>query len=435
MKQNWEKFYKIVLRGLFYTFVFILPWQTKLIIRPAVDNFNEVSFFASHIILALAFLVFVAYKSRLRDDNGKVSEMWYFLAGLSIFIFLSFFFAPDKVLAFYRYIIFLLGLGLFYILREGTIVHPYTEQIINKGKIVIVFLSSIFIHIVLGIYQFLFQNTFASKYLGLASHDPYVSGASVIATVSGRWLRAYGGFDHPNIFGGVLAISLILAAYMLAKKRHINSLKDTSESIFLFIFYFFGLLAMLFTFSRAAWLAAVIGLLVLIFILIIKKDRWAIGRLLALIFFSAILSTVIFFSFRELFDTRIKAESALERISIEERQAQIFESKVLLKDNWLFGTGIGNYTAALNAQDDKLQKEPMQSLQPVHNAFILLWAEGGIFVLVFFLAFFISLFNRKGREDFSWSLLIALSVLMIFDHWLLSLPFGTLFLFFVFGML
>jgi len=160
MKQNWEKFYKFVLCGLFYSFIFLLPWQTKLIIRPAVDNFNEISFFASHILLALAILVFIAYKSRLHDEAKRVSEMWYFLTGFFIFIFLSFFFAPDKVLAFYRYIIFLLGLGLFYLLREGTIIRPYTEQIINKGKILIVFLSSIFLHVVLGIYQFLFQQIY-----------------------------------------------------------------------------------------------------------------------------------------------------------------------------------------------------------------------------------------------------------------------------------
>jgi O-antigen ligase len=247
-------------------------------------------------------------------------------------------------------------------------------------------------------------------------------------------LRAYGGFDHPNLFGCALAVSLILAAYMLARKRHINSLKDTAESIFLFIFYFFGLLALLFTFSRTSWLAIFVGLFILAIILTIKKDRWAIGRLLALMFFSAIFSLVIFFSFRELFEVRLKTESALERISIEERQGQIFESKELLKEKWLFGAGIGNYTATLSAKSS-IEKKPTDKYQPVHNAFILLWAEGGVFVLIFFLAFFISLFSRKGREDFSWALLISLMVLMIFDHWLFSLPFGTLFLFFIFGML
>lgn len=434
MRKNWEKFYKIVLSALFYIFVFLLPWQTKFIIRSAENNFNELSFFASHIFLALAFLVFVAYKSRFRDDNGRVAEIWYFLAALSVFIFLSFFFAPDKVLAFYRYIIFLLGLGLFYVLREGTLVRPYIEQIIDKSKTLIVFLSSIFLHIILGIYQFLFQSSFASKYFGLAVHDPYLSGTSVIATESGRWLRAYGGFDHPNIFGGVLVISLIVTAYMLSVKKHINSKKDIAESIFLFIFYFFGLLALLFTFSRSAWLALFVGLFVLLLTMIIRKDRWSIGRFLALGFFSFILSFVIFFAFKELFHTRIQAEAPLERISIKERQSQIYESREILKENWVFGTGIGNYTTALSVKN-KIEQKPTDNCQPVHNAFILLWAEGGIFVLIFFLSFFVSLFRRHGRDDFSWALLASLVVMMAFDHWLLSLPFGTLFLFFVFGLL
>jgi len=434
MKKIWEKFYNFALQALFYLFVFLLPWQTKLIVRPALDNFNEVSFYASHIVLIMALVVFLIYKIRQRGPE-RLSEIWYFLAGLSAFIFLSFFFAPDKVLAFYRYIVFLLGLGLFYMLKEGSVIRPYSEKLIDKGTAIIVLLSSLFLHVCLGIYQFLFQDTYASKYLGLASHDPHVFGTSVIETFSGRWLRAYGGFDHPNIFGGVLAVALILAAYMLAKKHQMKSIRDMAESIFLFIFYFFGLLAFLFTFSRTAWLAVFVGMIVLFLVFVIKKDKWAVGRLLALLFFSVILSSVIFFSFRELFETRVVAEAPLERVSIEERKNQLYESRELLKDNWLFGTGIGNYTAALSNQDALENKKAAWQYQPVHNAFLLLWAEGGIFVLVFFLAFMVSLFRRKGREDFTWPILFALLFLMIFDHWLLSLPFGTLFLFFCFGMI
>jgi O-antigen ligase len=223
---------------------------------------------------------------------------------------------------------------------------------------------------------------------------------------------------------------------LLATKKLINSARELLESVFLFIFYFFGLLALFFTFSRTSWVAVVLGLLILLIIFLTKKDKWAVGRLAALIFFSLVLATTIFFSYQELFQTRVSASGRLEEVSISERKAQLVESEGILKDSWLFGIGIGNYTAALSAQDESGIKKAAWDYQPVHNAFVLLWTEGGVFVLFFFLAFLVVLVRKNNRREFfSWSLLAILVLLMLFDHWLLSLPFGVLFLFFTLGLI
>lgn len=437
MNKKLDSIFQQIIRSLFYLFVFLLPWQIKLIIRPSLSNFTEISFFASHLVLVLLLFSFLLYKGLKRNFRAKSSILWYSLAGLSLFAFISFFLAPDQVLAFYKYIIIMLGLGLFYLLQEGFKRPAYTEAILEKTKVIFVFLSSISLHVLLGIYQFLSQRAFAFKYLGLASHFPEDLGVSVVETTSGRWLRAYGGFDHPNIFAGVLVISIILALYFLAKKKSIRTKLETAESLFLFLFYFFTLLALLFTFSRSAWLAFIIGFISLLAYFLIKRERWALGRLAALFVFSLILCSTIIFSYQDLFSTRLEAKGKLEAISLNERRGQIMQACDLIKDNWFFGVGLANYTTFLENKDleQKGGKKEAWAYQPVHNSFLLLWSESGLLALVFFFTFFIALWRQSRHEVFAWSLMLPLIILMFFDHWLLSLPFGIIFLFFVFGIL
>jgi len=267
------KFLKKTIEYLVYLFIFILPWQTKLILRSAGTNYNEISLYLSYSVLVLILFLFLIYKLKFKQKNNEPHWLWCLLAGLELFALISVFFAPDKALAWYYYLILLSGLGLFYLLHQVTKRTNYEYIYINKIKLIYIFLLSIFFQSVLGIYQFLTQSSWASKYLGLANHSPETLGSAVIETVSGRWLRAYGGMGHPNILGGVLAISLLMAAYLLIKKKVIHSRKQIAESLFLFVFYFISLFALFFTFSRSAWLAFVIGLIIILITLFRNKDR------------------------------------------------------------------------------------------------------------------------------------------------------------------
>lgn len=415
-----------------YLIVFLLPWQTKLILRSGLNNFQEISLYVSQLVLLLVFFLFVFYKVNTRSLSGKLSNVWYFLAGFELFTLFSFFFASDKVLAFYGYLVVLAALGMFYLLRAGTSKENYEDSCFSKIGILHAFLASMFLQSILGIYQFLSQSSFANKYLGLAVHDPLTLGTAVVETLSGRWLRAYGGFDHPNIFGGVLAIALILAAYMLAKKKVINSTKELMSSLFLFVFYFFALFALFFTFSRAAWLAYAIGSLVLLISLALKEDRWVLGRHLAVIFFSALLLILVVIPYRELACTRVSAEGRLEQKSISERQEYLVDAQEMIKKKWLFGVGLNNYTVTLEKAEPG---QPGYAYQPVHNAFLVLWAQAGLISLLCFLGFLFFLAKKDRQETFSLAVIGVLVVLMLFDHWLFSLPFGVLFLFFALGLI
>ncbi len=433
METKFTKSLKRVIEYSFYLFVFLLPWQTKLILVPADTNFNEISLYVSHLLLLVTLITFFVYKLKRPEVGVKISWMWWSLAGLEISILVSFFVAPDQLLAFFYYLLFLMAVGVFYIVREGTKIVDFENKFFHRSKIIYIFLLSIFFQATLGVYQFLTQTSPVSKYLGLAAHNPEALGTSVIETASGRWLRVYGGMDHPNIFGGVLAITLILAAYLLAKKKIIRGWREISESIFLFLFYFVALLALFFTFSRTAWIAYAFGLLALLISFLLKRDRWIIGRYLALIYFSGVMIFIIGYPYQSLLQVRIKADTRLEQISIDERSEYVMQSKEVIMDNSLIGVGVGNYPQYL--RDTDANKKEGWNYQPVHNVFLLLWSECGVFALIFFLSFLASTYSKNHRAAFSGAILVALIIIMIFDHWLISLPFGIIFLFLALGLI
>ncbi len=432
MKKKFALSWLKIIEYLFYIFVFSLPWQTKLILRPSATSFNEISLYVSQVILLFVLVAFFAYKFRQRSVTEKISALWISLAGLEICVLASFFWAPDQILAFYHYILWLAAIGLFYLLREGIAASEYDEGMLNKTKVIFVFLSSLFFQAGLAVYQFLTQSTPVNKYLGLAAHQADVAGTSVIEAASGRWLRAYGGMDHPNVFGGVLVIALIITAYLLARKKILSSRLEIAESIFLFVFYFIALFALFFTFSRAAWLAFSLSSLLLFIYFLIQKDRWIIGRFLALVFFSLVMLFIAAAPYRDLCQARISGESRLEKKSIEDRRLYLSESTDVIKKNWLLGVGIGNYPSAL--EQGGAEKKAIWDYQPVHNVFLLLWSESGILALIFFVSFLILLIKKDRRTAFAGIFLTALIILMLFDHWLISLPFGIIFLFLVLGL-
>jgi len=417
----------------FYLFVFLLPWQTKIILRPAPSNFNEISLYLSHFILLLVLIGFFVHKLHDKKPDEKITSLWLALVGTELGVLVSFFFAPDQWLAFYFYVLFLVGISLFYILREGGAASGYDNPFLDKAKVMYCFFASLFLQAGLGIYQFLSQSAPANKYLGLAAHDPGNLGTAVIEVASGRWLRAYGGLDHPNIFGGVLALSLIAAAYLLASRTVIRRRKDIVESLALFIYYFVALFALVFTFSRAAWLAALVGAVILLITLAFKRDAWIFGRFIVLMFFSTVMVLIAVMPYQDLCRVRLDASGRLEQKSLTERVVYMSEARQLWRQSWLTGIGVGNYSAALARTDANAKKS--WEYQPVHNFFLLLGTESGPFALVFFAIFLGLLITKNRREVFAPALFAALLVLMLFDHWLLSLPFGLIFLFLMLGWL
>ena len=461
-----KNYWLISLEYLLYLFVFLLPWQTKLIIRPAETNFTEISLYLRELVLLISLALFFLGPRYLKqasqnsnESNKKYLIFWPLLLVWGLLTIASVFPASDRLLVLSRLILFGAGLGLVYLLKKYFVDARY------RLTIIYVFLSSLWFQAILGIYQFLTQSAPVCKYLGLAAHNPISLGTSVVETLSGRWLRAYGGFDHPNIFGGVLVLGLLVAAYLFSQPDNYKGNRSASQSIklafsnrrawlgsFLLIFYFSALTALFFTFSRSAWLALITGLLILLIYFLFSAYRRPVNeqavrnssanqgplsRYLALLFFSAIFFLIMAAPFQELITTRLAVETRLEEKSIIERGTYLAQSLETIKYHVWLGVGSGNYTLAL--KDQALARgqtiAPIWNYQPVHNAFLLLFAESGLLVALAFSGLLLYLLIKKRHSGIRVALLLALIILMLFDHWLLSLPFGILLLFLVLGLI
>ncbi|MBI5023004.1 MAG: O-antigen ligase family protein [Candidatus Magasanikbacteria bacterium] len=361
---------------LIYFFLFLLPWQTRMILRSGVLNngnweYGIVGIYATEILLW--FLVLLNIKRLISAKK--------ILLGLLIFVFLSIFFTADRLIAFQQFIHIFEAIAIFIFL---------TKLPIDRLKAAYAFLAGLALQAILGIYQFLTQSTFVSQWLGLTLHDPAFSGASVLENLDGRWLRAYAGLPHPNIFGGYMAVGILLIAVLLA-----CHLIGKPARILLLVTNCFLLIGLFFSFSRSAWLGLIISLA---FFWFFNRRRLIPNGSWQLFFLSgAVPLAILSLLYTPLLTNRISSQGRLETKAIEERVVGYDEARQLFIKYPFFGVGLGNYTLAIHDKID--QSLPAWGYQPAHNVFLLIFAELGIIgVLVILLFFYYQVSERRANS-------------------------------------
>lgn len=396
-----------------YFWLLVWPWQTKLIIHSAPVNYLEISFFISWLLLFIPFLVW-GWRFFLSDywrfkKNDKYPLWWLGLILLELVAFLSIFWAEDKILALFRYLVLVIGILLFYIIKNNKIIFIH-----RLGNF---FLLGLFIPALLGVWQFFSQNTATSKYLGLAFHSSSLLGSSVIETSSGRFLRAYGSFDHPNILGGLMALALIIIIYLSLKKEI-----SKNQRLFYLISFILFYLTLLLSFSRSAILAFFVSL----FFILINAWRGSLVQKKIIYLFITLMicvSVVVIMPNRELFFVRVNVNSRLEQKSLIERESYIRQAADIIIKNPIQGVGLGNYILAEKKTDNS--RHELWYYQPVHNYWLLIWSEIGLFGLLGIFIFWFSIIKLSIKK-YLWPLAITLFILSLFDHWFWTQPMGLM---------
>ncbi|MEA2065037.1 MAG: O-antigen ligase family protein [Patescibacteria group bacterium] len=426
------KLKKLLEYGLYF-FVFLLPWQTSYKLREVFINgakweYGTICFYAIDILLIVLFILFVISNRRLRiKENYKKTlkdkkKLYFFILILSlvVFSFLSIFWSTDKILALYSVVKIAEAIALFFLLLNVRF---------SWQKMFIAFIVAAVIQSGLSLWQFFQQATFASSWLGMSFYDAQELGVSVVQTPLRRWLRAYGSFQHPNILGGYLAISLVLTTglYLKIQNKIQQNYKILLIRLSLLLVYCLQFSALLVSFSRSAWIAIAFSLSSIFLLAIIKKQKEEILNLIKIFIISAGIIGIFFTVFQEPFLARVKIRGRLETKSVEERINYTTEAKNLIKENWLVGAGIGNYTLASYYKTGK--KYPAWHFQPVHNVYLLVLAELGIIGFLLFFAILISAvrFLNFKKINFTFFTFLSLLIIAFFDHWLWSLHFGILF--------
>ena len=215
---------KIIEWGI-YLFVFLLPWQTRLILNEGNLNgyweYGTISIYATEILLWAIFILAAVWwtinkiqdlKSKIqisnKIQNQKSKSVFVFLSLFVVWALVSVFWSDSKGLTLYVWHWLAEAVGLFLILRIVKL---------DAAKLMWAFVLSAVFQAGLGLWQFLSQSTFSSKWLGMAMHDPAVPGTFVVETALRRWLRAYGALPHPNMLAGFLAAAIFFTFGFIRK--------------------------------------------------------------------------------------------------------------------------------------------------------------------------------------------------------------------------
>ncbi len=409
----------------FYLFVFLLPLQTRWIWRLAhlngdVWEYGSGSLYATDILLI--FLLILGIFLPRQGKKNCLRPLWVVIGSFFLICFVSVLWSQDKGVSWHAIARLAEVIGLFWLVQRVNFSWP---------KLGVAMASAGVIQASLGIVQFFTQRVIASKWLGLAAHQPGQLGDSVIATIEGRYLRAYGAFPHPNALGGFLVICLIILIgflFTLYTDRKANIIKILLAVLSLIVVSY----GLILTFSRTAWLAFGLAFLCLLGISLWHRHQYRLKLLAEVASWMVILVLMTFALVPDIWVTRIAAETPLEKQSMEQRADYYVQSRDLFLDHWYQGVGLGDYTGALYDRDTT---RAAWDYQPVHNIYVLAATEVGLFGGLLFAAIAIQFFQlvlRQLRREFSkynwlivWAIaVVAVLLLGLFDHYIWTLSSG-----------
>ena len=300
-----------------------------------------------------------------------------------------------------------------------------------------------------GIVGFVSQSTSFLETLNLpwpGPLDPLTHAASIVKLPDGQAvLRAYGTLPHPNILGGFTLICLAgpIALFLTRTLRaewsedgspegvRTKSKRFLATNLFALLLLALGSSLLALTFSRSAWIAIAIFLLILIY-----KSKIFSRKKAAIVFFTAITAFVLtLIPLHDLFISRTTAPTTTtEEFSLTGRLWLTEQSIALIKEHPFLGVGAGSFIIQLADRAGEIN-----FVEPVHNMPLLVTSELGIFGLALFVAIVVSIGksffqNINPKTIIIGALLAGLAAISIFDHYLWTLAPGRLMLGFVLGL-
>jgi O-antigen ligase len=354
------------------------------------------------------------------------------LAGLVVLSLIGIPFAVDPVYAGYQTARLLLLACLYLMIINVTLTPGMVAWPLAAGMV---------LQMAVALPQFVLGRSLGLQRLGEVTVQATWKGASVVMVGEQRWLRAYGLAQHPNLLGGCLIVMLLLViVYYLTQSgwRRLPLLVALAS----------GLITLLVTFSRAAWLGAAIGGVMMLGLLLWSRRqfRWSpdySSVALLVVLFLAMGAAFAVVNWRLLQPRLGLTSQGVEIRSVEARAVQVKAAWALVRMRPVLGVGIGNYPTALY----QLAREAVAAYpvyQPVHNVFLLATAElgllGGTLWLAVIVAPWAALWlGRRQVQMMPWwaglsGALAALTVVSLFDYYTWMSHQGRLALWLVWGL-
>lgn len=416
-----KMFSKIIsyLSSINLSFLFLLFFIFSLVFQKKISFISDYSFlegryldyltyslYGFEILLALAFVFwlleyFILRKKIILGDK----KIFFSIVALLVFSCLSIFFAIDRGISIY-YVIVLIELLIFYIFIINQL-----KRKENLHVFLNVFLFAIFLQSIIAIFQFILNHSLGLKLLGESPLSADLSGVAKTVINGAKHIRAYGTFPHPNIFSLFLVISGVINIYLF------EITNNKKYKIYLIILFLFFTLALFLTFSRVAWLLAIVFWILYIFKIsnikfkiskIIKNKR---NLLIYCFVIFLIFCFLVYFAPAIWWRINPLLPSTWESLNI---RLVVFEKSWILIKNNIWGIGIGNFVIEIAYQ---LTGYPVWMAEPAHNTFILILAELGFLGLLSFLSILFFIFRSfRKLPDFIKYIFLIIFIYMFFDH-------------------
>ncbi len=409
-------------RAFFFATIVLIPFRIRFLLLERLfdgiwGDYTNFLLSASDITLVLLIASWAGHWLIQRDPikTGPAFITWP-LVGLTLAVLVTSVTSIDPALSLYHSLRLLLLFGFYlYVINEvGSI-----NQLFAPLRLMLA------IQAVVAIAQALGQHSVGLLWLGEYELDPAWSGVSVVWTETLRSLRAYGLSDHPNILGGCVAFGLLLFTQIHLSKP--GNWSAISTGIILA-----AAVALLFTFSRSAWLGAALGFAYLGFHIFKRGDATTQRRALALAGAVALVLLPIVLANSELLGVRLGANASFQELpaeigSMQERAVLIKSANTIFSQHALVGVGTGASPLALKQELPNIGI----NYQPPHIVLLAAAVETGIIGALFYtvmlaapwLALFFSR-NLKMTDNLAtaFALLLALTAVGFFDYypWLLA---------------
>ncbi len=435
-KLNWsELIERAVVVGIYF-WIFLLPWQIRYFIKIATlnDTYWEAGTFSLYIsevvLVVVALLKFFAWLLREKRDKASVSSNFisslpYAVAGFVLFVAASAFWSISPSLSAYYAVKIVAAWLMFVIIINSSV---------SLSQIMTVLVAAGIIQGYMAIVQFNAQIVNANKWLGIAGQDARNLGVAVVDTGLRRWLRAYGSLPHPNILGGFLVIALAAAVRQFLQSkiqlRQADSQKIRFYSLSVLVAVMFIGSGLALSFSRAAWLAAILVWIIFLAWVLRQKKVWLMAEWGKIFVIFALSVSVWLIVYPQPFFTRLSGQGKLEQLSWQERAASLSQGKEVIGSNWYSGVGVGAYTYYLYKQDSS---QPAWFYQPIHNSYLMILAEIGLWGALFLLWIIYALVAAIGTVT-SAALVGGVLLLLALDHWWWTTAFGWYLIFMVLAL-
>lgn len=390
--------------------IFLIPTQLAYHFWPPsafvfgirVDYLAPAVYLTDLMIFSLLGIAAILEWTKIRSLAQKYRRQIFATIG---FILINIYFSAIPAVSVFRWIKVLEVFGLFVYMHFSSM--RIRSEVIYK----VLFYSLIFFSLI-GISQFLLGKTIGGifYFLGERSFNISTPGIALFQINGVEYLRAYSVFSHPNSLAGYLGASLL---FLLA----VNFFKKNLR-------HFLGFLIIITCLALTFSLSGTFALLVALCFLLINQrfvNKPNVKNTILLVF---VLSSLVLpvFGDRILVFTKSLSDPVTERINLS-----VIAGKII-KQKFLIGEGLGNFTLAL-PRHEALAPGPWL-LQPVHNIFLLAFSELGFFGFALTCLLF-----YKGIRTKYFPLILFVLITGIFDHYWLTLQQNILLLAVIFGIL